>query len=135
MDGKSLGNRIRARREQLGLAQAKLATLVGLTPRPINQIEVGILNKSFMADYLPKIATELETTTEVLLKGELQSKRATSEELERMRKEGIFRTDAELESVRDLSAESTKRLSKANIPLSRSELLTLLEVIRGAYGY
>ena len=135
MDGDTLGNRIRARRENLGITQAKLASLVGLTTRAINQMEVGILTRSFMADHLPLIAIELETTTEVLLQGESQSERATSKELERMRKEGIFQSAEELEGLRELSTESIRKRSNANIPLSREELLILLEVMRGADGY
>ena len=135
MDGETLGNRIRARRENLGITQAKLASLVGLTARAINQIEVGILTRSFMADHLPRIAVELGTTTEVLLQGESQSERATSKELERMREEGIIRGAEELEGLRELSTESIRKRSNANIPLSREELLILLEVMRGADGY
>ena len=135
MDGETLGNRIRARRENLGITQAKLASLVGLAARTINRIEVGIYTRSFMADHLPLIAVELGTTTEVLLQGESQSERATSEELERMRKEGIFRSAEELEGLRELSTESIRKRSNANIPLSKGELLILLEVMRGADGY
>ena len=67
MNNETLGNRVRAKREHCGISQEKLASLVGLSVRAINQIEVGILQKSFVADYLPLIAAELGTTEEILL--------------------------------------------------------------------
>ena len=134
MNNETLGNRVRAKRAHCGISQEKLASLVGLSVRAINQIEVGILQKSFVADYLPLIAAELGTTEEILLKGELQSERMTREELQRMRKEGRVKSDEELEMVFGLATDTIRKRSNANIPLNRQELLNLIELIRGADG-
>ena len=131
----SLGSRIRARRQELHLTQEELANKVGLTQRAINQIEVGILNKKFMADYLPLIAAELQTTMEALQNGELHSGKATLELLKRMRKAGTIRSDHELEKVHDLATQLIRKRSNANIPLNEYEILNLIEVMRGADGY
>ena len=93
MNSETPGNRIRARRVQLGITTAKLASLVGLAERAVNRIEVGMIPIAVIADYLPLIAAELGTTAEVLRDGELQSERATREELQIMRNEGIIQSD------------------------------------------
>jgi len=134
LDGETLGSRIRARRVLLGITPANLASSVGLSHRAINQIETGILNSSFMADYIPKIAEVLETTTDSLLNGELHSERLTREELYQLRKEGIIRNDAELQLVEELATDTIKKRRNANIPLNRDELLILIEVMRGSDG-
>ena len=135
MNAESPGNRIRARRVQHGITAAKLASLVGLTERAVNRIEVGIIPIRLIADYLPQIAAELGTTVEIILDGELQSERATREELQIMRKEGIIQSDAELEKLCEFATETIRKRNNANIPLNREELLILIEVIRGADGY
>ena len=134
MEGETLGSRMRARREHLRMTQAKLASLVGLSNRAINQIESGILNKSIMADHLPKIAAELGTTLDILLNGEIHSVKATRDLLQRLRSSGKIRSDSELKAVEELAAETIKKRSNANIPLNEDELLILVEVIRGADG-
>lgn len=135
MNSETPGNRIRARRVQLGITTAKLASLVGLAERAVNRIEVGMIPIAVIADYLPLIAAELGTTAEVLRDGELQSERATREELQIMRNEGIIQSDEELEKLCELATETIRKRSNANIPLNRDELLILIEVIRGADGY
>ena len=87
-----------------------------------------------MADYIPKIAEVLETTEESLLNGELHSQRLTREELYQLRKEGIIRSDDELSLIEELATDTIKKRRNANIPLSRDELLILIEVMRGADG-
>ena len=134
LEGETLGSRMRARREHLRMTQAKLASLVGLSNRAINQIESGILNKSIMADHLPKIAAELGTTLDILLNGEIHSVKATRDLLQRLRSSGKIRSDSELKAVEELAAETIKKRSNANIPLNEDELLILVEVIRGADG-
>ena len=133
MNDETLGTRVRARREHLGITQAELASSVGLSARAINLIEVGILQRSFIADYLPQIAAELKTTEETLLHGGPPSERLTHEELQRMRKEGLIRQE-ELEALLGLATNFIRKRSKASIPLNRQELLNLLEVIRGTDG-
>ena len=135
MKEESLGGRIRSRREELSLTQEELAAKVGLTRRAINQIEVGILDKKFMADYLPLIAAELRTTVEALQNGELHADRATLELLKRMRKTGIIRSDHELEKVHELATQLIRKRSNTNIPLNEYEILNLVEVMRGADGF
>ena len=130
------GDRIRAKRLELGISQAKLAKLVGLTEREINKIEVGTRPIATIADsYLPKIAIHLGITAEHILSGELHSERSTREELLKMRREGVIRSEEELESLDKFAMGSIRQRNNAKIPLSRAELLMLLEVMRGADGY
>ena len=88
-----------------------------------------------MADYLPVIAAELQTTLEALQNGELHADRATLELLKRMRKTGIIRSDHELEKVHELATQLIRKRSNANIPLNEYEILNLIEVMRGADGF
>ena len=129
------GLRIREKRDQLGISQAQLASLVGLNAKAINRIEVGTLPINMIVDYLPQIAAELKTTVDYIMDGELRSKRSIREELRRMREEGVIRSDEELTRLDELAAESIRQRNKANIPLNRMELEYLLDVIRGTDGY
>ena len=129
------GLRIREKRDQLGISQAQLASLVGLNAKAINRIEVGTLPINMIVDYLPQIAAELKTTVDYIKDGELRSERSTREELRRMREEGVIRSDEELKRLDELAAESIRQRNKANIPLNRMELEYLLDVIRGTDGY
>ena len=135
MDAETPGNRIRAKREQLAISQRKLAGLVGLNVSAINRIELGLISVSVIADYLHLIASELGTTVDTLKHGEHHSLRSTREELRRLRNEGFIRNDAELKLVDELATETIKKRRNANIPLSREELLLLIEVMRGADGF
>ena len=47
---------------------------------------------------------------------------------------GILRNVKELVALQELTEESVRMRSNANIPLSEEELLILLEIIRGADG-
>ncbi len=134
MDIETPGNRIRAARDKLGITPAKLASLVRLNERTINRVEVGITPIAIIADYLHLIAAELGTTEAALLHGELPSERATRAELQRMRNEGVVQSEDELETLFGLATDSIRKRSNANIPLSRQDLLNLIEVIRGADG-
>lgn len=139
MYDKNPGKRIRAKRVQLGISQSELASLVGLSERTVNRIEVGLISinsiKMIDESCLTNIANALRTSTEYILHGELHSERSMREELQKMRKEGIFRSDEELKSLDKLAVESIRQRNNANIPLNREELLVLLEVMRGADGY
>ena len=132
MESETLGSRIRARRSELRISPDDLARSVGLNVRAISHIEAGIISMKMIADYLPKIAEELQTTQEALLNGELHSERFTRQELQRLKVEGIIRSDGELESVLEVATQMIRKRSRADIPLNRQELLNLIEVIRGA---
>lgn len=134
MEGETLGSRIRAKRVALAISPDKLAGSVGLSPAAISRIEADLIPSKMIVDYLPKIAEELRTTPEALMNGEPHSDRSTREELERMKREGIIRSDEELESVLELATQSIRKRSRADIPLNRQELETLILVIRGADG-
>ena len=132
MESETLGSRIRARRAELRISPDDLARSVGLSVRAISGIEAGIISMKMIADYLPKIAEELQTTQEALLNRELHSERSTRQELQRLKVEGIIRSDGELESVLEVATQMIRKRSRADIPLNRQELLNLIEVIRGA---
>ena len=134
MEAETLGSRIRAKRLKLRITEEKLASLVGLNVRTINRIEVDLTPVVFLADYLPLIAAELGTTTEILLNGELQSEPATREELLTMRKDGIIRSDDELYRLNELAMGTIRQRNNANIPLNRLELMNLIELLRGSDG-
>ena len=134
MESETAGSRIRARRLELGITPSELAGRVGLNVRAVNRIETGLMAIAIIADYLPSIATELRTTTDVLLNGELHAERLTREELGRMKTEGLIRDNDEIEQVYELATATIRKRSKVNIPLNRQELLNLIEVIRGADG-
>ena len=115
------------------MTQTKLAKLVGLTEESINRIEIGTMPISMIDDsYLPDIAIKLRTTVDYILNGELPSQRSTREELFVMVEEGVIRTVEELERLDKFAMESIRQRNNANIPLSRNELLILLEVMRGS---
>ena len=134
MEVETPGSRIRAKRVQLGMTQERLAGAVGLNPNAIKRIEAGLITIPTIADYLAKMALELETTEEFIREGDLPSERSTLEQLRRLREEGIVRSQSELQLVADLAMVSLKKRRNANIPLSREELLVLIEVIRGSDG-
>ena len=119
---------------ELRISPDDLARSVGLSVRAIRHIEAGIISMKMIADYLPKIAEELQTTQEALLNRELHSERFTRQELQRLKVEGIIRSDGELESVLEVATQMIRKRSRADIPLNRQELLNLIEVIRGADG-
>ena len=63
-----VGERIRARREELGLTQAQLADELGVTHQHVSGIESGISAPSL--DLLVRIARRLGVSTDYLLTGE-----------------------------------------------------------------
>ncbi len=65
-----LKNKIRNRRLELKLTQAKLAEKAGLTPAAISQFESGLRKPSF--DALHKLAIALEVNIDYLLGNEQQ---------------------------------------------------------------
>ncbi|MGQ9608508.1 MAG: helix-turn-helix domain-containing protein [bacterium] len=67
---KTLENKIRNRRLELNLTQAKLAEKAGLTAAAISQFESGLRKPSF--DALHKLAHALEVNTNYLLDNEQQ---------------------------------------------------------------
>lgn len=66
-----LGERIRARRRELGLSQGKLAQMADITASAISQIESGAI-RTLKNDTLAKLAVALQTTALELMAG-LQS--------------------------------------------------------------
>lgn len=132
MNSETPGNRIRTARIKLGITQKQLGRLVDLTEQNVNRIEVGLT--PIAPEYLRLIAAALGTTEEVLLRGELHAERVTREELLRMLDEGIIDSAGEFDKVFDLATNTIPKRSNANIPLSRQELLNLIELIRGADG-
>ena len=63
-----LGERIRARRQELGLSQGKLAQMAEVTASAISQIESGSI-RSFKSDTLSRLAVGLQTTALELMEG------------------------------------------------------------------
>jgi len=66
-----LGERIRARRRELGLSQGRLAQMAGITASAISQIESGAI-RTLKNDTLSNLAVALEITALELMAG-LQS--------------------------------------------------------------
>jgi transcriptional regulator with XRE-family HTH domain len=62
-----LGERVKARREELGLTQLQLAQALGVTPQHISVIEKG--KRSPSLESLAKLAQELGVTTDFLITG------------------------------------------------------------------
>jgi transcriptional regulator with XRE-family HTH domain len=62
-----LGERIKARREELGLTQLQLAQALGVTPQHISIIEKD--KRSPSLESLAKLAQELGVTTDFLITG------------------------------------------------------------------
>ncbi len=65
---KTVGDRIKARRAELGLTQADVATLAGIKPPSLHDIESG-RTKRPAGDTLVKLAKILKTTPEQLQSG------------------------------------------------------------------
>ena len=63
-----LGERIRARRKELGLSQGKLAQTAELTASAISQIESGAI-RTLKNDTLGRLAFALDTTAQDLMDG------------------------------------------------------------------
>ncbi len=137
---KTPGLRIKFLRDQVGLTEADLGKLINLSKREIYQIEMGLdqIAKT-KAHLLPRIATVLGTTTAFILNGEnqqeLYGERSTSDEIGRMRKDGVFRNRDEMEHFIDYAIHSVRQRNNAKIPLSRPELENLLQIMRGADGH
>ena len=141
MYGKAPGHRIRFLRDKCGLTEAELGRLVGLSERKINHIERGTESiANIDRSCLPRMAEVLNTTAVYILEGEIQgelpSEQSTHYELMRMREEGLFHNDEEFHRLTDLAMHSIRQRNDENIPLSRSDLEYLLNVIiRGGDGY
>ena len=135
LENETPGHRIRQRRDQLGITQYELGRLVGLTEQAINKIEIGIMPVTMINDsYLPAIADALGTSVDYIMNGELHSERSTREEILRMREIGVIRSDQELKAL-DERVMRTPQRNEFDIPLSRAELLILLEIMRDTDGY
>lgn len=63
-----LGERIRARRRELGLSQGKLAQMADITASAISQIESGAI-RTLKNDTLARLAVALQTTALELMAG------------------------------------------------------------------
>jgi transcriptional regulator with XRE-family HTH domain len=87
-----VGNRIRARRGQLGMSDAELAVAVGISRRTLRSYEIGTVRP--MPARLAAIATTLAVPIAFFFDGVLQSRRETEElpafpeTLDRTRREG-----------------------------------------------
>lgn len=75
---KTLGERIRARREELGMSQVELADAIGIRAHVMWRYEAGKSRPG--ADRLAEIASALKTTSEALLHGESESPPETTYE-------------------------------------------------------
>lgn len=136
MLGKTPGLRIRHLRTQCDLTQSRLGSIVGLTERTINRIEVGIEPiERFQDSYLILIAKELGTTVESILEGSLPSEETTRGEIKKLWKERLIKSEYELSSLEEVATVTLRQRNNANIPLSRLDLMALLEAIRGSDGY
>jgi transcriptional regulator with XRE-family HTH domain len=62
-----LGERIKARREELGLTQLQLARALGVTPQHVSIIEKN--KRAPSLDSLAKLAQEMGVTTDYLITG------------------------------------------------------------------
>lgn len=134
VNGKSLGQNIRATREKYGISLAKLADLVELPHRTMSLVEAGVSEKSFIEYHLPKIAEALGTTVRALKNEELPSERSIRGELQELLDTGELRGNEELESVLALATADIRQRNNAGIPLSREELLILRDVSRANDG-
>jgi transcriptional regulator with XRE-family HTH domain len=67
VDHMGLGERIKVRREELGLTQLQLAQALGVTPQHISVIEKN--KRAPSLDSLAKLAQELGVTTDFLITG------------------------------------------------------------------
>lgn len=63
-----LGERIRARRQELGLSQGRLAQMADVTASAISQIESGAI-RTLKNDTLYRLAVGLQTTALELMEG------------------------------------------------------------------
>ena len=135
MDSETPGHRIRARRDKLGITQYELGRLVGLTEQAINRIEVGTMPIAMIDhSYLLAIAAQLGTTMEYILHADLSSDQSTREEILRIHQLGVLRSDQERKDLDKLATQVLQR-NKNAVPLSRADLLTLLEMMRDPDGY
>ena len=66
-----LGERIRARRRELGMSQGRLAEVVGITASAVSQIESGTI-RTLKSETLSRMALSLQLTALELMAG-LQS--------------------------------------------------------------
>ncbi len=64
----TIGQRIRERRQELGLTQDSIAKALAVTPQHISAIELD--QRSPSLDFLVRLAEHLGTTTDFLLTGE-----------------------------------------------------------------
>lgn len=68
MSGATVGERIRARRQELGWTQEQLAEKAGISKGFLSDLETGTRNVS--AEYLLKIAQALTVSLDFLMKGD-----------------------------------------------------------------
>ena len=108
MDYKALGSRIRSLRQKSGLTQAELAERVDVTTAYIGQIERG--ERKFSIETLVSIASILETSTDYLLRDNIRSLNAYTNELLSLLKDRDY-TDMELAT--DIIRSVFERLDKS----------------------
>lgn len=122
----TVGERIRRLREERGWSQEELADACKLSRDSINRIELGIT--PVFGEHAEMIGDALNVSTAYLMNGETHAERETRQELEAMVQDGILK-DNELAPIYEMGWPRLR--ASARVPLSRRELLALLEVYRG----
>ncbi len=125
----TIGQRIQRERESRGWTQAELGRHTGLSERAINHVEKDIIRDDVHKEIIERIADAFKIPVEQLRRGETHAEKATKKELQSMIKEG-FLTQKEADEV--FSMAGVRFRANAKMPLSRMELLALLEVRRGS---
>lgn len=92
-----IGERIRARRAELGMTQGRLADAAGITASAVSQIESGAI-RTLKSDTLARVAMALQTTALELAAG-LESEPAALPVDEQRLLEGYRQLDAPLKDI------------------------------------
>ena len=127
-DQENVRQRVRRLREEKGWSQAQLGGHADLSERSINRIETVISH--LLGQDLRRIAKALGVTESYLMNGDSHADRQTFRLIDEARQElGI--TPDEESRLKELACQSIRQRNNAKIPLNRSDLKSLLEVIRG----
>ena len=136
MNQRTPGLRIGFLRDQRRISEAELGRLVGLQEQTIVSIERGTKPiEELTRSFVDRIAEVLGVSPDYILEENAPSEKETHEALLDLRKEGLIEDEDECLRLDELAIKTMRLRSNARIPLSRSELLRLLEVIRGSDGY
>lgn len=136
MNQRTPGLRISFLRDQLRISEAELGRLVGLEEQAIVSIERGTKPiEELSRFFVERIAKVLGVSPNYLLEENLHSEKETREALFDLRREGLIESEDERLRLDELAIKTMRLRSNTRVPLSRSDLLRLLEVIRGSDGY